>query len=556
MVVIHAGTSTHQTSLAEEEAGCGYVYPTCQSYRAHGQSVIFSTFVTGPEEAADTGTRGMPLARVEFVRSAKGCPGLRLYHVVKSWSSISNRRRSSTRSFFLRQKFPSQIPSDQKCLTFTMDNVSIPWSALPQPRYVFHGANLIDPVKGTVVENATIHLFEGVVVSVNGEPEEWEKDPKTVKVDLQGKYVCPGLIDCHVHLAAVPGEKDLRDMKGLTKSVSLLRQPQVCKAMLDRGFTTVRDCGGATLALKEAIEQNVHPGPRLFIAGHALSQSGGHGDMRAQHDESECCAAGILSIGKVVDGVPECLRYTREELRQGSDFIKIMGGGGVASPTDKIEHIQFSDEEIRAIVTVATNAGTYVTSHAYTPQAIQQAIAQGVMGIEHGNLIDEETAKIMAEKGAFLTPTLVTYATMAKFPSFLPPASARKNKEVLEKGLHAIQIASDAGVTICFGTDLLGPLHYAQSQEFGLRSKVLSAPTILRSATVNAARLVKQPDFLGQIAPGFAADLLILKANPLEDISVLDDPDQTVLATIKDGRVVSSRWSRLDLDVQRLPKLA
>ena len=445
-------------------------------------------------------------------------------------------------------------PTQQK--VSSLDDITNPWKLPSQPRYVFLGANLVDPVRATVIENATIHLFQGVVKSVNGRPEEWSSDPKTVKVDLQGKYVCPGLIDCHVHLAAVPGQKDLRDMKGLSPSISLLRQPQVCKAMLERGFTTVRDCGGATLALKEAIEQHVHPGPRLFIAGHALSQSGGHGDMRQKHDSSECCAASVLNIGKVVDGVPECLKYAREELRQGADFIKIMGGGGVASPTDKIEHIQFSDEEIRAIVTVASNAGTYVTSHAYTPQAIQQAVRLGVMGIEHGNLIDEKTAKLMAEKGAFLTPTLITYATMAQFPGFLPPASAQKNQEVLEKGLQALQLASKADVTICFGTDLLGMLQFAQSREFGLRSKVQSSKDILRSATVNAARMLRQQDFLGQISPGFAADLLVLKANPLEDITVLDDPDQNVLATLKDGRVVASRWSQLRLDVKRLAKLA
>ncbi|KAJ9643660.1 hypothetical protein H2204_001805 [Knufia peltigerae] len=437
-----------------------------------------------------------------------------------------------------------------------LNDMATPWKLPAQPKYVLLGANLIDPVQGVVIKNATIHLSQGIVASVNGPREEWENDSDTVKVDLQGKYVCPGLIDCHVHLAAVPGEKDLRDMKGMSPLVSLLRQPQVCRAMLERGFTTVRDCGGATLALKEAIEQHVHPGPRIFFAGHALSQSGGHGDMRQKHDSSECCAASVLNIGKVVDGVPECLKYAREELRQGADFLKIMGGGGVASPTDKIEHIQFSDEEIRAIVTVASNAGTYVTSHAYTPQAIQQALRQGVMGIEHGNLIDEETAKLMHEKGAFLTPTLVTYATMAKAPGFLPPASARKNKEVLEKGLHALQLASKNNVNICFGTDLLGVLQFAQSHEFSLRSKVLPPKDILQSATVTAARMLRQQDFLGQIRPGFAADLLILKANPLEDITVLDDPDQNVLATLKDGRVVATRWSELSLDVKRLAKLA
>lgn len=277
--------------------------------------------------------------------------------------------------------------------------------------------------------------------------------------------------------------------------------------------------------------------------------------MRPASDTHECCGGTIVAIGRIVDGVAECLKYAREELRTGSDFLKIMGGGGVASPTDAIEHVQFSDEEIKAFVTVADNANTYVTCHAYTPQAIQKAVRQGVKGIEHGNLIDEATAKMMAENQVYLTPTLVTYATMAKH-NFLPPTSASKNEEVLHKGLGAIQIAAEAGVTICFGTDLLGPLQYAQSQEFGLRGQVQAPVEVLRSATVNAAKMLRRPDFLGQIAPGFAADLLILNANPLEDIGVLDDPEKSLLATFKEGRVVASRWSELAVERRRLASLA
>lgn len=440
--------------------------------------------------------------------------------------------------------------------TMLSDEVTIPWNLPPRPRYVFLGANLVDPAKGEVLKNVTVHLYDGVVKSVDGNPNEWEDDPSTIKVELEGKFVCPGLIDCHVHLMAVPGKKGLEELKSANPSASLLRQPQVCRSMLERGFTTVRDCGGALFPLKQAIEENVHPGPRLFIAGHALSQTGGHGDMRGLLDNYECCGGTVQGVGRVIDGVPDCLKYAREEIRQGADFLKIMGGGGVASPTDKIENIQFSDEEIKAIVTVASNAGTYVTTHAYTPQAIQQAIKQGVMGVEHGNLLDEETAKLMAEKGAFLTPTLITYATMAKFKGFLPPASAKKNKEVLEKGLDAIKIAAEAGVTICFGTDLLGKLHFAQSQEFGLRRQVQSSLEVLRSATVNAARLLRQDQFLGQISPGFAADLLILDANPLDDITILDVPEQHVLATVKGGRVYVSRWSKLETDLHRTVKIA
>lgn len=431
----------------------------------------------------------------------------------------------------------------------------VPWERPPQRRYVLTGANIVDVQRGSITENATVHLQGGRIISVNGDAEEWTKDLDTIKLDLSGLFVCPGLIDCHVHISAVPGTRDLGGLWHLHPNTTLLRQPQVLRQMLERGFTTVRDCGGADASMKQAIEQGVHPGPRLFIAGHALTQTGGHGDMRQQSDPHECCGGSVLSVGRVVDGVPECLKYAREELRQGSDFIKIMGGGGVVSPTDAIEHVQFSDEEIKAIVTVATNAGTYVTSHAYTPQAIQQAVRQGVKGIEHGNLVDEPTAKLMAEKGAYLTPTLITYATMAKY-DYLPPTSAEKNKEVLHQGVRALKLAAENGVTICFGTDLLGPMHHAQSREFGLRAQVLKPIEVLRSATINPAKMLRQENFLGQIAPGFAADLLILNRNPLEDIGALDDPDSSLLATFKEGRVVVSRWSQLGVEKYRLAKLA
>ncbi|KAE8421384.1 hypothetical protein BDV36DRAFT_280706 [Aspergillus pseudocaelatus] len=433
----------------------------------------------------------------------------------------------------------------------------MPWQPEPQQTYIFTDANIIDPVTGNITESTSVKLSGGLISSVGTAAELGDTDSSAIRIDLNGKFICPGLIDCHVHIAAVPGSASLRELKDLSDNLNLLRQPSVCQSMLNRGFTTVRDCGGASLALKESIQEGVIPGPRLFIAGHALSQTGGHGDRRQQHDPNECCAGHVNGIGRIVDGVEQCLKYAREEIRQGSDFIKIMGGGGVASPSDQIHHLQFSDEEIKAIVTVANNAGTYVTSHAYTPQAIQQAIRQGVKGIEHGNLLDEATAKLMKEHGVFLTPTLVTYATMdsPEFRGFLPPASAQKNREVLHKGLHALKLASETGVDICFGTDLLGPLHFAQSKEFAIRSRVQTALEILQSATITPARLLKQDGFLGQIVPGFAADLLVLNANPLEDITVLDRFNDHVLATIKDGRVLASRWSQLDVEAIPLPRI-
>ncbi|KAL7791521.1 hypothetical protein V8C37DRAFT_141278 [Trichoderma ceciliae] len=428
-----------------------------------------------------------------------------------------------------------------------------PWKLDAQPTYIFINAKLVDPVEGQVVENATVKTSGGKISSIDINAAA---PPSTaageIVIDLKGKHVCPGLIDCHVHIAVVPGEANLSAYSGMTERISLLRQPWVLKPMLERGFTSARDCGGATLAIKEALEEGVCVGPRLFIAGQALSQTGGHGDMRSAHDQSPCSCGDVSGISRIVDGESECFRVARDELRQGADFIKIMGGGGVASATDKIENLQFSNEEIRAIVTAARNNGTYVTSHSYTPQAIQQAIRQGVRGIEHGNLIDAETAKLMAEAGAFFTPTLIVHV-MSKQLNFLPPLSAAKNDEVLQKGLEAIKIATDAGVTVCFGTDLLGPLHFAQSKEFSVRSQVQTPVEILRSATVNAARLLMKENELGQVKEGFAADFLVLEGNPLEDITILDRAEENILAVIQDGRVVSSRWSDIKLDVQSRP---
>ncbi|CAG8950022.1 hypothetical protein HYFRA_00004356, partial [Hymenoscyphus fraxineus] len=434
-----------------------------------------------------------------------------------------------------------------------------PWRLQPQTRYIFKNANLVDPVDGVVHESATVTISGGLIQDVTLTPlneaqlrEKHSTENATV-VDLQNKFLCPGLFDCHVHIIAVPGEKEWRDTKHLDQMTSAYRQAFVCQQMLHRGFTTVRDCGGATLALKKSIEDGLIQGPRLFIAGHFLSQTGGHGDTRSSHDHGkiQCCGGGSSNFpSHICDGVPECLRSARECVRTGSDFLKIMGGGGVCSPTDRIDNIQFTAEEVTAITTVAKNSQMYATSHAYTPASIRQAMENGVLGIEHGNMIDKETAELMVSKGAYLTPTLVTYTAMAheKYSGYMPQESMEKNSEVFVAGLRGLKIAADVGVNICYGSDLLGHLGESQLEEFTIRSQVLSSleicrrstvisDKILRSATVTPAKMMGQEKFLGQIKRGFAADMLILKKNPLEDIKVLTEPSNNLLAVIKEGRV-------------------
>ncbi|CEJ94400.1 hypothetical protein VHEMI09938 [[Torrubiella] hemipterigena] len=430
-----------------------------------------------------------------------------------------------------------------------------PWKLPRQKTYVFTNANIVDTENGAIIENQDLHTADGIITAIGKDLPVWAKD--TI-VDLKGRYICPGLIDCHVHLTAVAGEAGLgSQLSESDVAVSYFRQPFLCNQILSRGFTTVRDTGGATLALKEAIADDVFPGPRLFIANKALSQTGGHGDDRGQHDNSKCCG-GSGSLSTVVDGVPACLTQAREQMRTGADFIKIMVGGGVASPADKLENTQFTADEIRAIVDVAESYGTYVTAHAYTPKAIRHAVDNGVKGIEHGNLIDADTAKYLAEKNISLTPTLVTYQAMGedKYRDFLPPANQDKNQQVLQRGLVSLKLAHDAGVTLCHGSDLLGPLHEEQSREFGIRSQVLSNKVVLQGATVNAARMLRQDKFLGQVKVDFAADLLILDKNPLEDVSIFDDPRSNVLAVLKNGRVYKSRWGGLKEDIDRRDDVA
>lgn len=427
-----------------------------------------------------------------------------------------------------------------------------PWKLPPQKTYIFKNANVVEPITGSVSKK-TVKISDGLIDSVN---EDETFGPADAVVDLNGRYLCPGLIDCHVHLIAVAGDNSLAGPGfGGDPAVSYFRQPFLCGQMLSRGFTTVRDTGGATLALKEAIDDDIFPGPRLFISGKALSQTGGHGDFRGVHNFSQpsCCGQGAGTLSMVVDGVSECTRATREQLRTGADFIKIMTSGGVASPTDRLSSSQFTAAEVQAITEVAGSYQTYVTAHAYTPKAIRHAVDNGVRGIEHGNLIDAETAAYMAERDVWLTPTLVTYDAMAsdKYAGFLPPANQEKNKAVLERGLESLRLADRAGVTMCHGSDLLGPLQEEQSREFALRANVLSAATVLRGATVNAARMLGKEGVLGQVKGGFAADLLVLDGNPLEDVSILCDPEKSVLAVIKNGRVYTSRWGRLPGDVPR-----
>jgi len=313
---------------------------------------------------------------------------------------------------------------------------------------------------------------------------------------------------------------------------------------LDIGITSVRDAGGADQGIKEAVQRGMIPGPRMQIAVIMLSQTGGHGDFRKRTQTGfECpCCSGLAYTARVADGVPEVLRAVRDELRKGADQIKIMVSGGVASQADPLESLQFRMDEIEAAVEEATRWGTYVCAHAYAAEAIRRAVAAGVRTIEHGNLIDEPTARLMAEKKAYLVPTLVAYdALRRRGPEYgLSDYSLQKNEIVLNAGLKSIEIARAAGVAIGFGSDLLGQLQNDHCREFLIRSEVMRPIEIIRSATLVNAEIVRQSGQLGEIVAGAFADLLIVDGDPTRDLGVFQDDGARIPGIMKGGRFVKN----------------
>ncbi|KZT50788.1 hypothetical protein CALCODRAFT_444068 [Calocera cornea HHB12733] len=438
-----------------------------------------------------------------------------------------------------------------------LDITAKPWALPEQTPLIFVHANVVDPAAGKVLKDVTVKLGGGIIRSL--EPTSKESDlGLTVEelqgtvIDAKGFYMCPGLIDCHVHIMAVPGYENIVDTINGVRDTALLRSAWVLKNMLSQGFTTVRDVGGASKPQAQAVEQWLFPGPRLFQGGPVLSQTGGHGDSTDPYAQQGCCGVRGTGLGRLIDGVPEALRAAREVMRMGADHIKITTSGGVGSVTDALEATQLTKEEIVAITTTVKNMGGIITtSHCYTNEGIRHSIEAGVGGIEHGNLLDEPTAKLMAEKGIYLTPTLAVHGIIMNppFEKFLLPSQREKNAMVRDAGLVAIQNAEKAGVTVCYGSDLLGVMHAFQTQEFVVRSKVLPSATVLKQATTNPAKLLKMEGKIGTIAPGAFADIIFLKDDPLKDCTIIDRQNEFLLGVMKEGRVVRSRIPGLEVEV-------
>jgi imidazolonepropionase-like amidohydrolase len=359
-------------------------------------------------------------------------------------------------------------------------------------------------------------------------------------IDLKGRTLMPGLIDAHVHVVA--GVADLGRNAALPDSLVTVRALVIMREMLMRGFTTVRDVGGADFGLKTAVDEGHFPTPRLVISGKALSQTGGHADFRGRHDDrlSPGTRHRLGALGRICDGIDEVRRAAREEIKGGADFIKIMANGGCASPTDPIHFLGFSRSELEAIVEEAHMAGTYVSAHLYTDDAIRRCVEAGVHSLEHCNLITPETAALAAAKGAVAVPTLVTYDKLASEGASLgfPPDSIAKVENVRAAGMDSLGIMRKAGLAMAYGSDLLGEMHRHQSEEFVIRGRALPAHEVIASATHVAAKLLRMEGKLGTVAPGAHADLVVVDGDPLKDLSLLTAQGRYIPLIMKGGAFV------------------
>jgi imidazolonepropionase-like amidohydrolase len=400
----------------------------------------------------------------------------------------------------------------------------------------FRNGLIFDGHSDDLIADHIVGTSEGRIVHFSR--DSWG-ETTDIDVDLKGKVLMPGLIDAHYH--AYAGENNFRYLEELPLTFLAHRARNLLENSLRRGFTTVRDAAGADYGLWRAIETREFNAPRLFFGDRALSQTGGHGDVRPPYVAGGCrCGATVGTLVQVADGVDAVRKAAREIMRRGAHHIKIMASGGLSTPSDPVWMTQYTEEEIRAIVVEAARWRGYVMAHAYGADTIARAVKCGVRSIEHGNLIDAETAAQVAAAGAFLVPTLITYDDLDGNVAELEASASEMGglKEFRRKGLEAIEHCRNAGVKLGFGTDLFGDMHVYQSHEFRIRAEVNTPVEVLHSATAINAELLQRAGELGCVKPGALADLIVVDGNPLEDLSLFWDKKSRISLVIKQGEIV------------------
>lgn len=428
------------------------------------------------------------------------------------------------------------------------------WALLPilsmgegiliQNVFIFDGKN-----PGAIRGNVWI---EGNKIrKVSAEPIVAGEDVEVI--DGQGKFLMPGLIDAHWH--AYLAANTMADLLTAHASYTQLRAGQEAGKTLLRGFTTLRDAGGPVFGLKRAIDGGIVSGPRIYPSGAIITMTGGHGDFRMVYDIPEpfdCCGlthTEKIGAALVADGVDAVTVAARNNLRLGASQVKLMAGGGVSSLYDQLEDVQYFEDELHTAVKAAEDAGTYVMVHVYVPEAIRRAIQAGVKSIEHGQLIDEPTMKLIAEKGVWLS--------MQPFIGegnnhYTDPGQQAKHELVVQGTDNAYKLAKKYGVKLAWGTDLLFSPANAQNQNLNIEkmTRWFSNFEILKMITYDNAQLLAlsgrrnpYPGRLGVIEEGALADLIVVDGNALEDITVLTQPGKNILLIMKDGKIYKNQFT-------------
>lgn len=404
---------------------------------------------------------------------------------------------------------------------------------------VFDGAALTEPMNVLVEGNK--------IARISAEPIS--TDAGATRIAGDGRTLMPGLIDAHWHTFMVRPSMMMASTAPFP-FITLLAGAEA-ESTLMRGFTSVRDLGGPAFGLKMAIDRGVMPGPRIWPSGAMISQTGGHGDFRMLSDLP--ATPGVLSypermgMSAIVDSPDEVRKRTREQLLQGASQIKLTVSGGVSSPYGPIDTFQLSVDEIRAAVEAAANWGTYVTVHAYTPEAIRNAIEAGAKVIDHGQLADEDAVKLMAEKGTWWS--LQPFVGDENANQHADPERQASAAEIHAGTDRAYELARKHGVKVAFGTDILFDAARAarQGSQLETMTRWYTPAEVLKMATADNAELLAlsdrrnpYPGRLGVVEVGALADLLLVDGDPIAQIGLLADPAKNLLVIMKDGRIVKN----------------
>ena len=413
---------------------------------------------------------------------------------------------------------------------------------------------IFDGKRATLSAPSNVLVRGNTIERISAGPITVDTNANVQVIAGNGRVLMPGLIDAHWHvfMAATP------QLLLMTADVSYLHllAARQAEATLMRGFTTVRDLGGPVFGLKRAIDEGVMVGPRIYPSGAMISQTSGHGDFRFLFElprklGGPLSKSEVEGIAAIADSPDEVRLRTREQLRAGASQIKLMGGGGVSSPLNPIESIQFTEPEIRAAVEAAENWGTYVTVHAYMPRSIRQGIAAGVKCIEHGHLIDEPTAKLMADKGIWWSLQPLRYDEGAF--QRMSPVSQKKALQVWAGTDNAYKLAKKYKIKTAWGADILFDPGAARRHGTDLAKMVqwYTPAEVLKMATADNGELMALSGFinpypgkLGVVEEGALADLLLVDGNPLENIKLVEDPDKSFLIIMKDGRIYKNTVSK------------